>query len=212
MARDEVRELIRKAQAAEVDGDKDAAVELLAQAARMHLQEGEPQRAARLYRNFLRLSPDRSDLRTALETLEAGGAGEDPLLLGGGRVIELPRRGPTAADDSLECWCSFCCRPKSEAGPMISGPAQAFICRSCLDAASGLIGIERKPAPSAPVQRPAESTGPQGGAQFVEAAVALSRALGWSLSEIRSLSADERSKALELVQPPKASRPRSKRR
>ncbi|MFY0575538.1 ClpX C4-type zinc finger protein [Cystobacter fuscus] len=49
-------------------------------------------------------------------------------------------RGPTRADPALEAWCSFCCRPRTEVGPLVAGPAGAFICAACIGESSSLLG------------------------------------------------------------------------
>jgi hypothetical protein len=46
----------------------------------------------------------------------------------------------------------------------------------------------------------AAPSAPPGAQDFIEAAVLLSRELGWILQEIRSLSPDERRLAVEVVQ------------
>jgi hypothetical protein len=90
---------------------------------------------------------------------------------------------------------------------MIAGPAQAYICRSCIEAAGNITGMSRPAAPGRPVAPPAPirapGAEPGSGTELIEAAVALSRALGWSLSEVRSLTPAERAKAMELVSKPK---------
>ena len=60
-----------------------------------------------------------------------------PEAAGEGAFIE---RGPTRADPSLDAWCSFCCRPRSEVGPLVAGPAGAFICSACIGESGALLG------------------------------------------------------------------------
>lgn len=43
----------------------------------------------------------------------------------------VEQREPKLADPSVDAWCSFCCRPKSEVGAMVGGPTGSFICRNC---------------------------------------------------------------------------------
>jgi hypothetical protein len=64
-----------------------------------------------------------------------------------------PQRGPTRAAPGLEAWCSFCCRPAMEVGPLVAGPADVFICRGCSDEAVSML----PPAPerSEPKRKPA---------------------------------------------------------
>ncbi len=56
------------------------------------------------------------------------------------------QRGPALADPTLDAWCSFCCRPRSEVGALIAGPAGAFICAGCVATSAGLVGVERTPS------------------------------------------------------------------
>ncbi|MFN7134008.1 MAG: ClpX C4-type zinc finger protein, partial [Myxococcales bacterium] len=112
-----------------------------------------------------------------------------------------------------DCWCSFCCRPKAEAGPMIAGPAGAFICRGCIAASARLSGGEAPGAadvPSGSPRAPAAANGAAASPGFVRSAVALSKALGWSLSEIRSLTEQERAEALALLKPAAARKARGR--
>ena len=64
-----------------------------------------------------------------------------------GRVL-LEQRLPQLADPGLDAWCSFCCRPKNEVGPLVAGPAGAYICEGCVGTSSGLLG-GNFPAPRA---------------------------------------------------------------
>jgi hypothetical protein len=219
-----VREVIRAAQAAELAGDKARAIELLRRAAEMYLRAGGHVRALQMLRHALRLDPtlielaeeisridaasasassgvgeasgssgldegdddgeraawvigeevSRTSLEEALRQAEAAvdsrrdpvaqavagvqavarvGLGENPgssgdvapsppapLPEGEGGGKEFIERGPTRADPSLEAWCSFCCRPRSEVGALVAGPAGAFICSSCVVESGALLG------------------------------------------------------------------------
>lgn len=236
--RDEIREHIRKAQEAELDGDAFRAVRHLEQAAGLHLEVQDWRRAAALYRHCLRLMPDRQDLREALERAESVSGADTPAVMAPSPELEaalaaaeaveaeaievepprvrreLPPRGPTPADPSIDCWCSFCCRPKTEAGAMVSGPAGAFICSECVVAAAAMQGVELGQASFGQVEIAAEpdpelfpSEPPD--LAFVEDAVALSRALGWSLAEVRGLSPEERAHARRLAAPARKSAKKS---
>lgn len=259
---DNVREVIRAAQAAELGGDKPRAIELLRRAADMCRRSGNLPRAEQLLRYALRLDPSRKDLeeelvrlssaeppalspaipepsadsdsdeepepgvwvieedsssslrealreaelaidrrlnpvatateviRTAVLSVDVSGAqaarAEAPVEVRApeppapmeARPVEAPRkeeprpppeageaafieRGPTRADPSLDAWCSFCCRPRSEVGPLVAGPAGAFICSACIGESGALLGgvasvasaarrasAARKPVPS----------------------------------------------------------------
>ncbi|HEX8820302.1 MAG TPA: ClpX C4-type zinc finger protein [Archangium sp.] len=74
-----------------------------------------------------------------------------PRSKGEGVFIE---RGPTRADPSLEAWCSFCCRPRSEVGSLVAGPAGAFICSACIGESGALLGGVAPPLPRPRVVRP----------------------------------------------------------
>ena len=131
-----IRDLVRQAQAAELEGDRIRAITLLQEAAQLHLEASETARAAALLRHCLRLDPERTDLKAVLERAERTSPPE-----GAERSSALgaAERGPVKADPALDCWCSFCCRPKNEVGHMIAGPAGAFLCVSCLRRACELV-------------------------------------------------------------------------
>ncbi|HEX8435907.1 ClpX C4-type zinc finger protein [Archangium sp.] len=247
-----VRDVIRAAQAAELGGDKPRAIELLRRAAAMYRRAGGFSRAEQLLRYALRLdpsltqeleeeirrlsevtqatsdvrawagdesSPDTSSpapdedpesgvwviqedtsagaLQKALREAElAVGVRTDPVAVAvevvrsavrSAEAAEVPsvpppapvtarveepsreppeepqtafvERGPTRADPSLEAWCSFCCRPRSEVGPLVAGPAGAFICSACTGESSTLLGGVAPRAPS-PRNRTAAARGP----------------------------------------------------
>jgi hypothetical protein len=215
-----VREVIRAAQAAELAGDKARAVELLRRAAALYLRAGGHVRALQLLRHALRLEPTRLELAEEISRLDAASASEegrseseeapgssdlepgeeeddraawvigeevsrtsleealrqaeaavdsrtDPVAqavavvqaaakVGLEEAVAPPpslapipeaegerafiERGPTRADPSLEAWCSFCCRPRSEVGALVAGPAGAFICSSCVVESGSLLG------------------------------------------------------------------------
>jgi hypothetical protein len=247
-----VREVIRAAQAAELGGDKPRAVELLRRAAAMYRRAGSFTRAEQLLRYALRLDPSLTDeleeeirrlsqvtqvttevqawagdetspdtsapapdedpesgvwvieedtssgaLQRALREAEmAVGLRTDPVAVAvevvrsAVRTVEVSavppvfpqapvearkeepppapapvpeaegafiERGPTRADPSLDAWCSFCCRPRSEVGPLVAGPAGAFICSACTGESSTLLGGV---APRAPARNRAAARGP----------------------------------------------------
>jgi hypothetical protein len=60
------------------------------------------------------------------------------------RVFE--ERSAVLAPPSLDAWCSFCCRPKREVGPLVAGPTGTFICASCTDTARALLDGAQAPA------------------------------------------------------------------
>ncbi|NVI96568.1 hypothetical protein HV824_00315 [Myxococcus sp. AM009] len=72
-----------------------------------------------------------------------------PRRRGEARLIE---RGPTRADAALDAWCSFCCRPRTDTGDLVAGPAGAFICKRCLNESQALLG-DVTPVPPLTVSR-----------------------------------------------------------
>ncbi|MGO9064967.1 MAG: ClpX C4-type zinc finger protein [Myxococcaceae bacterium] len=115
---DDVRQLVMSAQSAEGSGDLRLAQELLEQAARACEAGGRGARAQQLRRHARRLA----------ETLP------------GDRSRPFLERAPVLADASQAAWCSFCCRPSTEVGSLVAGPAGAYICRGCVERAVGLLG------------------------------------------------------------------------
>ncbi|HYO52135.1 ClpX C4-type zinc finger protein [Archangium sp.] len=209
-----VRDVIRAAQAAELGGDKPRAIELLRRAAELCRRAGNGARAEQLLRYALRLDPSREDLEAEIVRLEAmtraseeslpapsaPASDEEPepgvfvleedttsplqqalreaelamdrrtnpvalaVEVMRSAVLEDPHpgplpegegegafieRGPTRADPSLDAWCSFCCRPRSEVGPLVAGPAGAFICSACIGESGALLGGVAPVAPAA---------------------------------------------------------------
>jgi hypothetical protein len=68
----------------------------------------------------------------------------------------LLERTPTLADPGLEAWCSFCCRPSREVGALVAGPAQAYVCRGCVELAASLLSGAQgaRPGSAAPEDLP----------------------------------------------------------
>lgn len=117
---DDVRQLVMSAQAAERAGELALAEDLLEQAARACEAAGRAARAEQLRRHARRLA----------ETLP------------GDTRRPFPERVLVLADADQAAWCSFCCRPGSEVGRLVAGPAGAYICRSCVQRALSLLGTE----------------------------------------------------------------------
>ncbi len=179
---DEARELIRAAQEAEIAGDRKRAAELLVLAADRYRESGRTARAVAALKHALRLDPARRVAQAELAELEgteaeAGSNGPQPamppVLLSPPRQapavsdrerpVELVERGPTLAPPDAEAWCSFCCRPARDVGPLVAGPAGAFVCAGCAGDALEMLG------PSSPND---ESQAPREAAEAVpEAAV-----------------------------------------
>jgi hypothetical protein len=161
---DEAREYIRAAQAAEISGDKARAVEMLKKAAVLFRDRGNHSRALQMLRHARRLDVGVIDVEEEIKRLEW--IPDDPLgraaIVGaedqeddeadralavlddvaGPAPKQLVERGPTRADPSLQAWCSFCCRPRTEVGDLVAGPAGAFICQKCLRESAKLLGAE----------------------------------------------------------------------
>ena len=74
------------------------------------------------------------------------------------REKRLIDRGPTRADATLDAWCSFCCRPRTEVGDLVAGPTGAFICKGCLSESFSLLDDVTPVAPPAR-PRPLEPAG-----------------------------------------------------
>ncbi len=190
MPRSAIRELVRRAQRAELDGDVSQAVQILEEAAERAIELADAGRAASLLRHCLRMAPSRADLAERLEWLPKEAVAPR-------QVLDLPPRGPAPADPAVDAWCSFCCRPKAEVGPLVAGPAGAFICAPCVRVAAQIAAGAQSPVPAeTPPALPSCVAAPP---DFIEAAVQLSRELSWSLQEIRSLSDEERRRALEVL-------------
>jgi len=157
----EIRELLAAAQEAEVHGDTPRAVRLLHQAASWYRERELGPRAEQMLRHIDRLERRPGPPEPAGD--DGFGFGDE--LLDGPAPparrrteLTIPERGPALADPALDAWCSFCCRPRGEVGPLVAGPAGAFICRGCIAAASAIAGGEGAPLPPvgpAPAQRPA---------------------------------------------------------
>ncbi|WP_434348669.1 ClpX C4-type zinc finger protein [Myxococcus virescens] len=113
-----------------------------------------------------RLGVEASTTRLASTRLageaEEGPAGADILTdarLRRRREARIIERGPTRADAALDAWCSFCCRPRTDTGDLVAGPAGAFICKSCLFESQSLLGdVTRVPPPT--VSRPERPVAP----------------------------------------------------
>src|SRR4051812_39663994 len=159
---DEVREYIRAAQQAELRGDKPQAVELLKKAAALVRSGGNYQRALQLLRHAERLDGNQSELAEEIRRLEW--LPDKPFLRAVDAELEteealaplrdleasdrhLVDRGPTLSDPDLAAWCSFCCRPRTEVGDLVAGPAGAFICAGCLRESARLLNLDTAPIP-----------------------------------------------------------------
>lgn len=166
----EIRSLLAAAQDAEAHGDVRQAVARLQQAADFYRARQMEGRAAQMQRQIDRLEGRSVEvpLREAIG-LDADGPGHaldddgfgfgDELLdpVPGARPMRdsIFDRGPQQADPAIDAWCSFCCRPKQEVGPLVAGPAGAFICAGCVTTGGKLLAtpVPELPAPPPPVVR-----------------------------------------------------------
>jgi hypothetical protein len=202
VSRDEARQHIRAAQEAEVAGNKEGAVLHLQRAALIFVRAGQHAMAAKMYRNCIRLAPERADLHEALKKAEEWAkpassptpspvevfAADDeaptnrPIVTSDGfDALAIPR-GPTLIPEGTEAWCSFCCRPTAEIGELVAGPAGAFICTGCITACLSLLSMgEVDLAP--PVRAIASPAAPATPAKLHLAAVPVER-LPWVGSEV----------------------------
>jgi hypothetical protein len=142
--------VLADAQAAEARGEKAEAVTLLKRAAEIYRDAGNHNRALKMLRHIRRLE--------GLDELEVLEGGEQPEVPGRRRRV-IEERGPQLADPALDAWCSFCCRPKGEAGALVSGPTGSFICASCLGAAQGFLSPGASTSGAGPSPRAAAVAG-----------------------------------------------------
>lgn len=151
----EIRNLLASAQAAEVRGDKTHASELLRKAAAWYRDRQMPSRAAQMLRQARRVEgvadePELELVPTPDDTPPSEPAPSDPFGFGddfeGETAKSLEQRTPQLADPNADAWCSFCCRPQSEVGQLVAGPAGAFICAACTR-----LSRELRDGPASPV-------------------------------------------------------------
>ncbi|MGQ0507634.1 MAG: ClpX C4-type zinc finger protein [Myxococcaceae bacterium] len=181
---DDVRDYLRAAQQAEVQGDKRRAVELLERVVKLYTTAGNPTRALSVLRHARRLdsavsslesSPQASfadvfpgvvldsfhkiDTAQERDDVDTDIRRDDPLALPGNREKKLIDRGPQRAASGLQAWCSFCCRPRAEVGDLVAGAAGVFVCAGCTEEAAALL---RHGPVDAPAQLRAVSVTPPG--------------------------------------------------
>ena len=126
-----IREILASAQQAEIRGDLEEAVRLLTRAADFYRARQLTARAAQMERHVRRLRGEEEPVEAPADSPE-----QEPVV----RELSPFERGPQLADPAIDAWCSFCCRPKQEVGPLIAGPAGAYICARCTAAAAALLG------------------------------------------------------------------------
>ncbi len=141
------------AQQAETRGDRPEATRLLRSAADWYQHRNLSTRAQQMLRQARRVAGEAVELAADErlgfgDELEEDGPVPKYELPEGlvDRLLDEPsrplveQRGPAAADPALDAWCSFCCRPKSEVGALVAGPAGAFICAGCVGRSAQLVG------------------------------------------------------------------------
>jgi hypothetical protein len=147
----EIRKLLSSAQEAETEGRKDDAVKLLREAAAWYRDRQLLKRAAQMLRQARRVEGVEEE------------SGDEVFGFGEEFEAELPapvlveERVPKLADPAADAWCSFCCRPKTEVGPVVAGPAGAFVCSGCVSISASLLS-----APSSSLSPAGERARPSG--------------------------------------------------
>lgn len=174
----EIRNLLARAQECETRGRHEEAADWLLKAATWYRDRQMLRRAAQMLRQVRRVrgQPDEPQADESAFGFDEESEGEavvsrDPregaargfdgdaglddeadeeTLLRRDRRTLVEQRSPQLADPALDAWCSFCCRPKLEVGPLVAGPAGAFICAACSALANGLLGEEHTPVAVSP--------------------------------------------------------------
>jgi hypothetical protein len=145
----EIRNLLARAQESETKGDKVEAADFLRKAATWYRDRQQLRRAAQMLRQARRVEgiEEEGDDPPAPVTEDVFGFGDDFAAEAGKVLVE--QRTAQLADPSLDAWCSFCCRPQSEIGELVAGPAGAYICAGCTELSFSLRsgGAERRSAP-----------------------------------------------------------------
>ncbi|MDP1824760.1 MAG: ClpX C4-type zinc finger protein [Archangium sp.] len=139
----DIRRLLSDAQDAERRGKKEEAVRLLRVAAAWYRDRQMLRRAAQMLRQARRVEGVEEE--EPGDAVVAEGEFDGPVPeLSEGRVL-LEQRVPQLADPALDAWCSFCCRPAAEVGPLVAGPAGAYVCDECVSTSAGLLDPVRSP-------------------------------------------------------------------
>jgi hypothetical protein len=135
--------MLAQAQQAEVEGDLPQAVRHLRTAAAWYQARDLVPRAEQMLRHAARIEAATPSLGSPEDDFGFGDgfAGELKPAAAGATVLEVAPRGPRL-DSSATAWCSFCCRPTGEVGPVAAGPAGAFICAACVRASVALLPSE----------------------------------------------------------------------
>lgn len=150
----EIRNLLARAQDAEARGEKTEAGRLLRDAAVYYRDRQMLKRAAQMLRQARRvegIEDEPSDAVFGFGSDFEGDAVPEVAQASPERVL-FEQRVPQLADPALDAWCSFCCKPKAEVGPLVAGPAGAYVCRDCVSVSTGLLpGATREVPREAPV-------------------------------------------------------------
>lgn len=145
----DIRRLLSDAQDAERRGKKEEAVRLLRVAAAWYRDRQMLRRAAQMLRQARRVEGVEEEDPGDAVVSEGEFEGPAPEIAAGndGKVL-LEQRVPQLADPSVDAWCSFCCRPKTEVGPLVAGPAGAYVCEECVATSAGLLDLAEEPRSS----------------------------------------------------------------
>lgn len=133
----EIRELLAAAQSAEGSGDLLTAIRHLTNAAEWYRSRALDPRAAQMERQVERLKA----------RLSERGAEDDGFGFGDGFAADARGLEVRTArlDDGTSNWCSFCCRPATEVGRLVAGPAGSYICAACVVHGGVLLGQSTVP-------------------------------------------------------------------
>lgn len=128
----EIRSLLARAQQAERTGDTPRAVALLQEAAAWYRDRQLLKKAAQMLRHVRRVQglEEEPDGVFGFGSDFEGDAVPEQTFEPPQQVL-VEQREARLADPSVDAWCSFCCRPTQEVGPLVAGPAGAFICEGC---------------------------------------------------------------------------------
>ncbi|MFT3708639.1 MAG: ClpX C4-type zinc finger protein [Archangium sp.] len=142
----DIRNLLSRAQEAEVKGDKREAADFLRKAAAWYRDRDMLRRAGQMLRQARRVEGVEEEEEEREEGEQPAPEEKPDAIFGFGEDFEagaaslIEKRTPQLADPDADAWCSFCCRPKSEVGQLVQGPAGAFICEGCTSLSSSLRG------------------------------------------------------------------------
>lgn len=143
----EIRRLLSDAQDAERRGKKEEASRLLRIAAAWYRDRQMLKRAAQMLRQARRVEGvvEEDESGEAVFGFEQDDEPTPEVAQASADRVLVEQRAPQLADPALDAWCSFCCKPKAEVGPLVAGPAGAYLCAGCLGISSTLLGSTAAP-------------------------------------------------------------------